>query len=335
MVDVPACVELLRQQRVNMVQTQEQYEFLHEALAEALKLNNSSIPTVNFAAVYFDLCTIDPVTEQPKMAAQFKILGEVSPQLDETSQKSARLKENLPKNRNKRILAVDRYRPYLSTPVSGCNDYINAVFLPGYRKKRGFILTQTPLPITVVDFWRLVYDHGVRTIIMSDHADPRDKSVGIYWTDKNGEFGPFKTEVTDVDQREDFSTWTYHLIFKDEKARQPVKQFRYKKWPKKPSQESIPSFLTLLQSVEIWQRESENAPILVHCRDGVTKSGLFCVAWSVLERLKVDQNVNILQTVRQMRNNRPEIITDLEQFRFLHQIVINYLENYQTYANFG
>ncbi|XP_064617191.1 receptor-type tyrosine-protein phosphatase kappa-like [Liolophura sinensis] len=340
MVDVPACVELLRQQRVNMVQTQEQYEFLHEALAEALKLSHRSIPSMSFSAVYSDLCILDPITGQPKLAAQFKILEEVTPTLDKASQKTARLEENLPKNRNQ-ILAVDRYRPYLSTPVSGCNDYINAVFLPGYRKKRGFILTQTPLPITVVDFWRLVYDHGVRTIVMFDHAYPRDKNVGIYWTDQKGTFGPFETEVTDVDQREGFSAWTFQLTFKDEKSQQAIKQFRYQKWQKKPSQQYIPSFLTLLQSVQIWQKESENAPILVHLvqalvlRDGVTKSGLFCVAWSILERLKVDQNVNILQTVRQMRNNRPEIITDLEQYRFLHQVALSYVESYQTYANFS
>lgn len=52
---------------------QEQYEFLHEALAEAFKLSDTSIPSANFAAVYSDLGTVDPVTGQPKMAAQFKV----------------------------------------------------------------------------------------------------------------------------------------------------------------------------------------------------------------------------------------------------------------------
>lgn len=42
------------------------------------------------------------------------------------------------------------------------------------------------------------------------------QSVGIYWTDKKETFGPFEAEVTDVDQREDFSAWTYQLTFQDE-----------------------------------------------------------------------------------------------------------------------
>lgn len=51
-----------------------------------------------------------------------------------------------------------------------------------------------------------------------------------------------------------------------QRAHLPVKQFRYEKWPQKPSQDSIPSFFILLQSIQIWQKRSEDAPILVHCR---------------------------------------------------------------------
>ncbi|XP_064617213.1 receptor-type tyrosine-protein phosphatase kappa-like [Liolophura sinensis] len=169
-VNVPACVMILRQQRVNMVQTQEQYEFLHAALGEALEFSDSSIPSVNFTTVYSDLCTVDPETGQSKMVAQFEVLRELSQPANKMQVESARHPDNISKNRYSKVLALDSCRPYLSTPVSDCNDYINAVYLPGYKQKRGFILTQTPLPNTVVDFWRLVYDHKVSTIIMLDRV---------------------------------------------------------------------------------------------------------------------------------------------------------------------
>ncbi|XP_064617209.1 receptor-type tyrosine-protein phosphatase mu-like [Liolophura sinensis] len=347
-VNVPACVMILRQQRVNMVQTQEQYEFLHAALGEALKFSDTSIPSVNFATVYSDLCTVDPETGQSKMVAQFEVLRELSQPASKMQVESARHPDNISKNRYSKFLAqcynivptlfvvlslefmkskpheqsVDSCRPYLSTPVSGCNDYINAVYLPGYKQKRGFILTQTPLPNTVVDFWRLVYDHKVSTIIMLDRVKTGDKedngkpkagnkNVGVYWTDRKETFKPFEMEVTDVDQRAEFSTWTYELSHKDKKAPQPIKQFRCPFFTSEPTLETIPTLLTVLQNVNMWRDKAGDGPVLVHCRDGVTKSGLFCVAWTVLERLKVDQNVNILQTIKQMRNNRPEIITDV------------------------
>ncbi|XP_064617215.1 receptor-type tyrosine-protein phosphatase mu-like [Liolophura sinensis] len=333
-VNVPACVMILRQQRVNMVQTQEQYEFLHAALGEALEFSDSSIPSVNFTTVYSDLCTVDPETGQSKMVAQFEVLRELSQPANKMQVESARHPDNISKNRYSKFLALDSCRPYLSTPVSDCNDYINAVYLPGYKQKRGFILTQTPLPNTVVDFWRLVYDHKVSTIIMLDRVKTGDKNVGVYWTDRKETFKPFEMEVTDVVQRAEFSTWTYELSHKDKKAPQPIKQFRCPFFTSEPTLETIPTLLTVLQSVDMWRDKAGDGPVLVHCRDGVTKSGLFCVVWTVLERLKVDQNVNILQTIKQMRNNRPEIITDVGQLNFIHQVVMGYLDNFQTYANF-
>ena len=54
----------------------------------------------------------------------------MSASLDESSFTSGRLPENIAKNRHPDIIPVDTYRAYLSTPVTGSNEYINAVFLP-------------------------------------------------------------------------------------------------------------------------------------------------------------------------------------------------------------
>uniref|UniRef100_A0A3P8T0I1 protein-tyrosine-phosphatase n=1 Tax=Amphiprion percula TaxID=161767 RepID=A0A3P8T0I1_AMPPE len=45
-------------------------------------------------------------------------------------------------------------------------DYINASFVPGGGSERDFICTQGPLPNTMVDFWRMVWEQNVRIIVM-------------------------------------------------------------------------------------------------------------------------------------------------------------------------
>ena len=47
---------------------------------------------------------------------------------------------------------------------------------------------------------------------------------------------------------------------------------------------------------------------LVLFRDGATKSGLFCAVSYMVERLKVEQEVDVFQSVKQMRINRPQIV---------------------------
>ncbi len=63
------------------------------------------------------------------------------------------------------------------------SDYINASFIEvrliivliivitlyqyqGYRQKGAYIATQTPLPNTVNDFWRMVFEREVKCIVM-------------------------------------------------------------------------------------------------------------------------------------------------------------------------
>ncbi|XP_064605821.1 receptor-type tyrosine-protein phosphatase alpha-like [Liolophura sinensis] len=333
-VDVPACVRLLREQRVNMVQSLEQYKFLHEALAEALELQEGSIPGVNFSSVFADLCTVNPETGQLEIAEQFQRLNEKTSPLDKATLVTALRPDNLHKNRSDKIVAADTCRPYLSTPVAGKSNYINAVFLPSYKMKRGFIITQTPLPETLVDFWRLVYDHGIATIVMLDDVDNESEDVGIYWTEKRKTFGPFDVKCMQKEEERGFTVWTYNLTYKDMKVPRPVKQFRCGLWSSTHSRASIPSLLAVIDGVTRQQEETGNQPIVVHCRDGLTNSGLFCAASFVLERLKLDRDVNIPQAVKQMRVARPQIITDLDQFQFLHEVALEYLETMHTYANY-
>ena len=44
----------------------------------------------------------------------------------------------------------------------------------GYRNRNAFILTQMPLTHTVIDLWRLVYEHKCGTIVMLNPWDEND-----------------------------------------------------------------------------------------------------------------------------------------------------------------
>ena len=53
------------------------------------------------------------------------------------------------------------------------------------------------------------------------------------------------------------------------------------------------------------------------CRNGASKSGLFCAVSSMLDRMQRDQEVDLFQTVMTNRTNRPQFIEDIVSYLHL------------------
>nr|CDS20654.1 receptor type tyrosine protein phosphatase [Echinococcus granulosus] len=90
---------------------------------------------------------------------------------------------NRPKNRYANVVTYDHSRVILSR-VDGDleSDYINANFLDGYNRKRAYIATQGPLPNTVCDFWRMVWEQRSSTIVAMTRLEERERiKCEQYW----------------------------------------------------------------------------------------------------------------------------------------------------------
>ncbi|KAK3591264.1 hypothetical protein CHS0354_010629 [Potamilus streckersoni] len=328
-VDVPQCVQTLRSNRVNMIQNWEQYVFVYEALLEAIQAGETTIPCSVLIDTYEEICTLTPGKSTTPLEDQFEILQKTCPILDPEDCKAALLAENISKNRFRNILPADRCRPLLYTQVEGYNDYINAVFLPGYTQRDAYIVTQMPLPNTVADFWRMLYDYSSDTVVMLNEFDRNDRSCALYWPEEYGysvEYGPLSIELlfsSEADTNITVRTFklSHHLKGEDK----AVKQFQFNSWPDfKSVPNSTTAFIKLLDAVQEWTKQNGKGPVTVHCMNSASKSGLYCAVSLQLERMRVDHEVDIYQTVKQLRINRPQFIEDMEQYRFCYQMALTH-----------
>ncbi|KAL3868035.1 hypothetical protein ACJMK2_040874 [Sinanodonta woodiana] len=334
-VNVTSCLEILRNQRVLMIQTLEQFIFVHEVLVEAMTCTTSAVSARDFQEEYRKLLTIDPKHKKMLLQLNFEKLQLLNLNIDENTYAIAKETGNMDKNRYRNILPDENYRPYLSIYVSGSNAYINAVFLPAYKENDAFIITQTPLENTIVDFWRMVYQYDVSSIVMLNTLSQM-KDNERYWPQQGNAFNckPFEIRLESEESFGCCEVSKLILIYKEEQRNIRLSRARY--WTE---DERVPmSPLHLLEHVELlhgWQTESAGrGPVVVHCMNGADRSGLFCVIAAVLDRTKIEQDVAIEQIVRQLRHRRSQIIPDLEQFRFCHEAVLAYLNQNDTYANF-
>ncbi|XP_023394362.1 receptor-type tyrosine-protein phosphatase S [Pteropus vampyrus] len=131
-VDVYGHVTLMRSQRNYMVQTEDQYSFIHEALLEAVGCGNTEVPARSLYAYIQKLAQVEPGEHVAGMELEFKRLA------NSKAHTSRFISANLPCNKFKNRLV--NIMPYESTrvclqPIRGVegSDYINASFIDGYR----------------------------------------------------------------------------------------------------------------------------------------------------------------------------------------------------------
>ncbi|CAG2220214.1 Phosphatidylinositol phosphatase PTPRQ,Tyrosine-protein phosphatase non-receptor type 11 [Mytilus edulis] len=333
-IDVFKCVETLRRQRVNMVQTARQYVFLHEAILEAVMCPNSGIPSKDFPDLHKKLMLQDSSSNKSNLQLEYQRMNAMCEKHEDNVFDKGKIPENRKKNRDSTILPVEYEMPILSTFVEGHNEYINAVFLPGYKNKKAFIVTQMPLDHTKIDLWRLVYDHNIQTIVMLNQVK---EDTEAYWPENQEtpiQIGAFKIELRAMESKPYCNC--LHLTFKyktwDERS---LVMYQANFWNDNAVvPDSKEDLFNLLFEVENKSNNGDDSPILVHCLNGCDKSGLYCVLATVLERLRIEQDIDIQHIIKQTRNKRPQIILNYEQFRFIYDAVLEYLKQFETYANF-
>ena len=89
---------------------------------------------------------------------------------------AANMHYNKTKNRYANVLAFDDSRVKLSV-LSGIegSDYINANFIDGYKTRRAFIATQAPIPDTIPDFWRMIWEQESSTVVVLSRETEKGK----------------------------------------------------------------------------------------------------------------------------------------------------------------
>ncbi|XP_071098685.1 receptor-type tyrosine-protein phosphatase alpha-like [Haliotis cracherodii] len=327
-VNVFSCVSKMREARMNMVQTVEQYRFVHDVLLEALGSKGTFYTSAEFEKTVGSGLTYTR-HEEAEMSRQYQSLKAMQQDVDDDAVSAAQLPENRSKNRNQDIVPANNVRPYLSTPVPGHNDYINAVVLPTATRARGIIATQTPVTLTVVDFWRLVYDHDCFTIVCLE--DDKLTFQKLYpMMDQMLEIGPFRVTHSTEDTTRGIFTIVQITVTLNEEIDSSRLITVYKMKSRIPG--STEAMLEFVNEIDT-KGTSEEHKTLVHCPDGARLCGVFCSVLNIITRLRLDKEVDIYLTIRELQCIRPQLIQSYDQYKFCYDMVKEYHRASSVYAN--
>ncbi|XP_068583707.1 receptor-type tyrosine-protein phosphatase delta-like isoform X9 [Cebidichthys violaceus] len=332
--DIYGHVTLMRSQRNYMVQTEDQYIFIHDALLEAVTCGNTEVPARNLYSYIQRLTQIEPGENVTGMELEFKRLA--SAKAHTSRFVSANLPCNKFKNRLVNIMPYETTRVCLQ-PIRGVegSDYINASFIDGYRQQKAYIATQGPLAETTEDYWRMLWEHNSTIVVMLTKLREmgREKCHQYWPAERSARYQYFV-----VDPMAEYNMPQYILReFKVTDARdgqsRTVRQFQFTDWPEQGVPKSGEGFIDFIGQVHKTKEQfGQDGPITVHCSAGVGRTGVFITLSIVLERMRYEGVVDIFQTVKMLRTQRPATVQTEDQYQFCYRASLEYLGSFDHYA---
>jgi len=226
--------------------------------------------------------------------------------------------------------------------------YINANYVELWTELT-YVAAQGPLPNTVLDFWKMVWQQDSAMIVMLTNLIERGiEKCHRYWpsssNDRSGslalpardndeeaalyavDVGPFVVELLSQEASQDYTLRRLRMTHIESGVVKPVLQAHYTAWPDQgiPDPEPFARFCNVIDSK---LAALKPAPLIVHCSAGVGRTGVFVACHNILQHMrnylisgssKMAFLFDVMGTVRRMRQHRPFMVQNADQYRFVY-----------------
>ncbi|KAK2140911.1 hypothetical protein LSH36_1206g00050, partial [Paralvinella palmiformis] len=231
---------------------------------------NSVIPIADF----------ESYVNRKNISDEFKTL----PASDNTKCEVAIKSENSKKNRFDNIYPYDYNRVTLIKDDSNTDtDYTNACFIKGYGdSEKTYIAAQGVKPETVGDFWKMIWQYHINSIVML-----------VNTVEENKESSP-----------------------------RPIYHFQFRSWTEKGGLLYGPStLLHFHKRVHLFDSQ-RTGPLVVHCGTGVGRTGTFIALDILLQQIVQEKGVNVYGCVKTLRQQRMQMVQIQGQYVLLHDTIL-------------
>nr|DBA17573.1 TPA: hypothetical protein GDO54_002999 [Pyxicephalus adspersus] len=262
---------------------------------------------------------------------EYEKLGPVGKNLSKTA---AEQPENREKNRYTNVLPYDLSRVTLSSNGNSTDDYINANFIPGYINTKEFIASQGPLPKTINDFWRMIWEKDVRVLIMLTKCVEVGKvKCEEYWPSRSSRtFGNLSVSLKNESILPDWTIRDFLVTDIQTKQNKQLRHFHFTAWPDHGVPNTTDDLIRFRNLIRDYTavHSPPSSPILVHCSAGVGRTGTLIALDRIIKQIEAEDKVDVYGVVYDLRMNRGLMVQTESQYIFLNKCALDVIKTRKT-----
>lgn len=335
-VDMFGVVYTLRMNRYQMIQTLSQYIFLHSCILEKileeplLGLSGTEtscpIPLKSFAQHYSQ----NSAKSNMGFLREYETLLEVAKEETSSATPSLGTQQTRPSSS---ILPYDRSRVKFSLLDQGPFSGLQVWRVPGCGSSRDYLAVQGPDKLTTEDFWTLVWEQDIHTILtLLPWQEMGEVPHDTCWP-LEGDSLCTKLLTIQCGTEKPASGWRcIQLKVKHEKKgkERQVQQFLYRLWSSE-KQPNVQSLVELLTAVRRCVPNRKRAgPLLLHCSGGENQMGTLIALDCLLHQLKTERTVDVYGVTLQLMRSCCLMTPTLDQYVFLYTCIRDIITQKQS-----
>uniref|UniRef100_A0A3Q3X918 protein-tyrosine-phosphatase n=1 Tax=Mola mola TaxID=94237 RepID=A0A3Q3X918_MOLML len=328
-VNITGFLKHIRTQRNYLVQTEEQYVFIHDALVEAILAGETAVAAPQLHR-YVDELLVPGHAGRTRLDKQFELCHpggkpcDASAALQDSTGSRNRSCSVIPGEASGTKCAI-LHDVELKQPCRHRTDQLTVYYPPqGYRRSSEFIITQNPLPGTIKDFWRMIWEHNVQ-VIVSLRGSPAEPCA--VWPGKGQRISYEMFAVTQRSEghiclaNEDMLVvQEYVLESTQDDYVLEVKRYSAPSWPNPDG--PIGNTFELITLVKE-ENGAKDGPTVVHDEVGGVTAGTFCALTSLTHQLEAEGSVDVFQAAKLTNLMRPGVFSDIEHYQFLYRALLS------------
>ncbi|CAF3192546.1 unnamed protein product [Rotaria socialis] len=242
-----------------------------------------------------------------------------------------RLSDNTHRNRYADVIPYDDTRVRLIPTKDNLHGYINAshVKIRVENTIYSYIAAESPLPLTVHDFWRMISGSNIHVIVMLIGNDPQ-LCANYFPKHKNEKCrtDEFEIELISEQNRQDFHIRYLRMKVLNGQRTRTIVHLQYVAWDEAQLPLDATSFIDFINVANSFRRHyGETNPCLVHCTAGIGRTGIFILTHVMIQCITFNKKVSVASVLKVMREHRMSLVDRTYSYVFVYRCLIDYLKS--------